>query len=114
MTNWLDSDIRKNELKKLTTFSSKELQIERQEGIDFWFTPPNHEVTKPPKWKMAILTWVAVFPGVVLLSKFFHLLFPSVSSILITGFVTLTLVPMLTWVLMPNLVKLFQAWLFGK
>lgn len=115
LTNWMDSKERKSETQKLKTFSEKKMQLEHQEGIDFLFTRPSTAATKPPKWKMAILTWVAVFPGVVLLSLFYHWVFPTgLNGILITLFVTATLVPLLTWVLMPNLVKLCKGWLFSE
>jgi len=51
---------------------------------------------------------------VVLLSKFYRGIFPDFPSTVLTLLVTLTLVPLLTWVLMPNIVKLFRRWLFGK
>ncbi len=115
LQKWMDSDERKKELSKLTALSEKEMILGQITGIDFWFEAPEKKsAIVPPKWKMSLLTWLAVFPGVVLLSKFYHALFPDFPSTLLTLFVTLTLVPLLTWVLMPNIVKLFKGWLFGK
>lgn len=112
LTNWMDSEERKLELEKLKVYSEQEMQLEYQEGIDFWFTQPKDQVNRPPKWKMSILTWIAVFPGVVFLSKFFSFMFPDFSSTFIVFFVTLTLVALLTWVLMPNLTRIFKKWLY--
>jgi len=115
LQKWMDSKERKTEVAKLKTFSEKEMVLRQIEGIDFWFEAPEKKTaTAPPKWKMSLLTWLAVFPGVVLLSKFYHSLFPNFPSILLTLLVTLTLVPLLTWFLMPNIVKLFKGWLFEK
>ena len=115
LQKWMASTERKTEVAKLDAFSEKEMVLGQIEGIDFWFEAPEKKTaTAPPKWKMSLLTWLAVFPGVVLLSKFYHSLFPNFPSILLTLLVTLTLVPLLTWVLMPNIVKLFKGWLFGK
>jgi antibiotic biosynthesis monooxygenase (ABM) superfamily enzyme len=113
LKQWMDSKERKQEISKLKAFSEKEMVIGQVEGIDFWFETAIKKTTgAPPKWKMATLTWVAVFPGVVFLSLFYHWLFPDFNSIITTFLVTLTLVPLLTWLLMPNLVKLFKTWLF--
>ena len=113
LQKWMDSDERKNEVSKLNSLSEKEMVLGKIEGIDFWFEAPEKKATgAPQKWKMSLLTWLAVFPGVVLLSKLYHGLFPDFPSMLLTLLVTLTLVPLLTWVLMPNIVKLFKGWLF--
>ena len=111
----MDSEERKKEIAKLDVLSEKEMILGQISGIDFWFEAPEKKnAAAPPKWKMSLLTWLAVFPGVVILSKFYHALLPDFSGILLTFLVTITLVPLLTWVLMPNIVKLFKGWLFLK
>ncbi len=113
LQKWMDSDERNKELSKLNALSEKEMVLGQITGIDFWFEAPQKKsAAAPPKWKMSLLTWLAVFPGVVLLSKLYHALFPDFPAMLLTLLVTLTLVPLLTWVLMPNIVKLFKGWLF--
>ena len=39
-------------------------------GLDTWFTLPDMPapVKPPPKWKMALVTWLALFPMVIALS----------------------------------------------
>ncbi|MEM0927361.1 MAG: antibiotic biosynthesis monooxygenase, partial [Planctomycetota bacterium] len=66
----------------------------------------------PPRWKMAVVTWLGVFPVVLLWST---LLAPMLSgrlhSIFVTAAVTLAAVVTLTWLVMPQLTKLFSTWL---
>ena len=115
LQKWMESEERKKEVAKLAALSEKEMVLGQISGIDFWFEPPEKKnIAAPPKWKMSLLTWLAVYPGVVLLSKLYHFLFPDFPPLILTLFVTLTLVPLLTWVLMPNIVKLFKGWLFPK
>ncbi len=115
LQRWMDSQERITELDKLEKLSEKERVYGEITGIDFWFeTPEKENVRTPPKWKMSLLTWAAVFPGVVVLSKSYHFLFPTAHPIILTLLTTMTLVPLLTWVLMPNIVKLFKGWLFSK
>ena len=109
---WMDSDERKSALTTLKLFSEKEMELEHQEGIDYWFTTSGFEAKRPPKWKMAILTWVVVFPMVLVLLEIFGRLFPSFSPTIKVFFVSITLVGLLTWFFMPYLSKLFKKWLF--
>ncbi|WP_299895461.1 antibiotic biosynthesis monooxygenase [uncultured Aquimarina sp.] len=112
---WMNSEVRKAEIKKLHLFSEKDAYLKHVGGIDFWFEGPEKTIlSTPPKWKMSILTWLAVYSGVVLLSMLYHFLLPNSPSLLITFLVTITLVPLLTWVLMPNIVKLFKRWIFKE
>lgn len=113
LEKWMNSNERANEVKKLDELSKREMILGEVNGIDFWFKSPGAtKASTPPKWKMALLTWVAVFPGVVILSKIYHLIFPMFPALLIVFLVTISLVPLLTWVLMPNIVKMAKRWLF--
>lgn len=115
LETWMKSEERKNEVDKLTEISEKEMVIGEVTGIDFWFEAPETQTAgAPPKWKMALLTWVVVFPGVVLMSRLYQFMFPAFSPILVSLLVTLSLVPLLTWVLMPQVVWLFKRWLFAN
>jgi len=65
----------------------------------------------PPRWKMALLTWMGVFPSVVVWSAILGpqlQAFPRVATTaVITAFVVLTL----AWGVMPILTKTFAGWL---
>jgi len=113
LKKWMDSTERQKEIEKLIAFSEKEMILRNIEGIEFWFEAPEAKITNtPPKWKMSLLTWTAVFPGVVLLSSFYHTLFNNLNPMIHTLLVTLTLVPLLTWVLMPMIIRVFKSWIF--
>jgi antibiotic biosynthesis monooxygenase (ABM) superfamily enzyme len=112
LIEWMNSKERNLELKKLSKFSKKEMQLDFHDSIGFWFTGDKVEEKKPPKWKMALLTWVAVFPMVLILLDLFSKLLPSFPLALKVLFVTITLVTLLTWFLLPNLTKIFKKWLF--
>ena len=65
----------------------------------------------PPRWKMAIVTWLGVFPAVLfwswLLSTRLYMLHP----IAITAVVTIFVVASLTWAIMPRLTGVLRPWL---
>ena len=67
---------------------------------------------KPPsRWKMALLIWLAIYPCITLLFLFFGERLVLLPVPLRTLVVTLILVPLLSFVLLPALQKLFAGWL---
>ncbi|RSM86225.1 hypothetical protein DMH04_13680 [Kibdelosporangium aridum] len=74
-------------------------------------TKPVSKPTQPPRWKMAVVTLIAVFPAVL-----------GTNVIVISQLTGLALIPrtfvlcvivtaLMTWVLMPRLMKLLGPWL---
>ena len=66
----------------------------------------------PPRYKMLIVTWLAVFP---LLTAFNYALQPVFQGMPIWLRVligTTLVVPLMTYVVMPRMTRLFKAWLY--
>ncbi len=66
----------------------------------------------PPKWKTALLIWLAIYPSITLIFLLFGdrlLLMPPALRTLV---LTLVLVPLMVFVLLPALQKLFARWLY--
>lgn len=78
-------------------------------GMEAWFRSPQ---SAPARWKMALLTWLAVWPVSVAVRV---LLAPIIGSVLpgalFAGVTAAGIVLVLTWVAMPALVKLARPWL---
>ena len=83
-------------------------------GIDFWFEQPKVLTQSPPKYKMAILSIGVIFFFLnTLIPLFQHVLrhvpfHPLIKTLL--GVVLM--VSLMTWVVMPGIVKVFRRWLF--
>jgi antibiotic biosynthesis monooxygenase (ABM) superfamily enzyme len=65
----------------------------------------------PPKWKFAIIVWIAIYPSITLVQfligdSLLELPIPIRSLIL-----TLILVPLMVFVLLPLLRKVLNKWL---
>lgn len=69
---------------------------------------------KPPKkWKMAVIIWIAIYPSITSVFLFGGKYLMLIDSIpLRTLCVTVVLVPLMVFVLIPLLQKLFKNWLF--
>jgi antibiotic biosynthesis monooxygenase (ABM) superfamily enzyme len=81
-------------------------------GLESWFTLPGHGATPPPPYKMALLTWITIFPlitGVVVVSGPLLKGLPLVLRLAITTAVT---VPLMTWLVMPRVTRLLRGWLY--
>jgi uncharacterized protein len=82
-------------------------------GLETWFTLPGLPAprTAPPKWKMALVTWLALLPQVIILA--FALAPLRLPFLLNVALSTAIPVAMLTWVVMPNLTKVLYGWLYA-
>jgi antibiotic biosynthesis monooxygenase (ABM) superfamily enzyme len=87
-------------------YKRRELQ-----GLEAWFREPS--LPMPPDWKMAVLTWIAVWPVSMLVPALIvPLLGPTFNSALAAGIIAAGIVVVLTWVAMPLLVKIAHHWLY--
>lgn len=72
-------------------------------------------MTPPPRWKMAIITWIAIYPIITILLLIIgpiilgHLPIPIVTLIL-----SVTLVLLMTFIVMPLLTRAFRPWLLRR
>lgn len=83
---------------------------ERRElhGLEAWFQSGG----VPPKpWKMALVTFVGVYPLTSLLPPFFNWLLPNWHPLLTNVVSTALIVALLTWAVMPPLSRLTARWL---
>ncbi|NQX56075.1 antibiotic biosynthesis monooxygenase [Pedobacter panaciterrae] len=79
-------------------------------GLEAWFRSPN----PPPRWKMAIATLCGVFPTSLFLyyaTGWLLIGLPTPFRLLLTA--TL-MVGILTWVVMPVVIKIMKSWLTGN
>lgn len=65
----------------------------------------------PPRWKMAIVTFLGVLPSVLLWSNVIPPLLAGTHWLITAAAVNVAVVCTLTWGVMPLLTKLFHAWL---
>src|SRR5207244_13482242 len=82
-------------------------------GLESWFTiPALPGAPPPPAYKMAVLTWVTIFPLITLVvvvsaPLIGHL--PMVPRLAVTTLVTVSL---MTWVVMQAVPRLVHPWLY--
>jgi uncharacterized protein len=82
-------------------------------GLEAWFRDSKEPM--PPRWKMAVLTWIAAWPVSTFVSMIVVLaLGRNISQFVQGALVAAGLVIILTWVAMPFLVRIARPWLHAK
>lgn len=87
--------------------------IHEMVGLESWFTMPGAPALRPlPKWKMALVTLLAVYPTSLLITT---LLRPRVTHwplALQNLLFAATMVGLLTWLVMPFVTHVLAPWLY--
>ncbi|NDJ25563.1 hypothetical protein GS682_28905 [Nostoc sp. B(2019)] len=68
--------------------------------------------TQPPRYKMFLLTWLAIYPLITGIYLLFGNLLSGLPLLLRTLLLTGVLVYLMTYLVMPKLTKIFHKWLF--
>jgi len=86
----------------------KDAVIRPLHGLEAFFRSGS---TPPPRWKMAIVTWLAVFPAVSIMSRLLSPILQGWPPLAITAVVVSVVVVLLTWLVMPWLTGVLRFWL---
>jgi antibiotic biosynthesis monooxygenase (ABM) superfamily enzyme len=82
-------------------------------GLEAWFRDGQEPM--PPRWKMALLTWPAVWlVSTIVRTVLAPALGPVLPEVLESGVVTASVVSILTWIAMPLVVRVARPWLYPK
>jgi antibiotic biosynthesis monooxygenase (ABM) superfamily enzyme len=108
---WLNSPERQEWVNKLKGIAR--VSLTKTSGLETWFELPGNKNNAPPRWKMVVVTFIAVYPLSLLLNDFVsphltHTPLPVRSLVF-----PLVLPVVLTYFFMPFLTqKVFRHWLY--
>jgi uncharacterized protein len=80
-------------------------------GLEAWFRSPN---SPPPRWKMALATFLGVFPLAMILNLALGPVIRSWPFVLGSAVFNACVVAGLTWMVMPLVTRLLHGWLHPK
>ena len=111
LQRWFDSDERQQWLRRAEAFYSRPPQILHYQSIEFLF--PSGSKPPPPRYKMALLTLLALLPLVHFIPRLVarHVSWPPLVLTLVT---TAGIVVLMTWAVMPLVTRLTARWLWHK
>ena len=109
---WQESAERAHWLEQVLPHTVGTQQLHRVSGLDYWFAAPNSTTrAAPPRWKVATVTWLGIFPTVLFL-------FLTVAPLLAdwwlaprVAVITVLVVLLMTWVVAPRLTRWLHPWL---
>ena len=78
-------------------------------GLEAFF--PEENSGHPPRWKMAFVTWLGVFPMVLLWAGLLKPMTTGMHQVRATAIVTAMVVISLSWAVMPLLIRIFKPML---
>lgn len=114
LKRWEASDERRRWLDRAEPLV-REQHVGRLTGLETWFTLPSKDgEPAPPRYKMVVITWLAVFPLATVLFLLLQPLMGGAPTILRTLVFTLIMVTTMTYVVMPRMTRLFSFWLYPE
>jgi hypothetical protein len=113
---FMESAQREEWLKKSEDMMIGEMDTREAHGFQPWFTLPDRSpgLIPPAKYKMVVVTLLALYPSLLVLSTLISSLlhgWPRPFLMLIT---VLLLVPVMTYTLMPWMTRPFRFWLYPQ
>ena len=110
---WLDSAERAAWLARAEPHVAGPMRTQVLTGLEGWFTLPSQRgVPPPPRYKMAVVTWVTIFPLITLVVVASAPLLGRLPLVLRLAVTTGVTVPLMTWVVMPRVTRLLGGWLY--
>ena len=114
---WEESECRRQWLARAESLRLEPARIRVITGLETWFTlSAPKQVTPPPRYKMATITLLTLFPLIQLANLIIAPLLeltpldPLLRSLIITAI----LVWLMTYVAMPRMTRLFSRWLYAN
>jgi antibiotic biosynthesis monooxygenase (ABM) superfamily enzyme len=111
LDEWHDSPERELGMAATIALIDGAVRVKPVSGLGLWFRTTQQG---PPRWKVAVVTWLGIFPTVYLLFWLTTDLLRSWPLLPRTALLTFAVVLLMTWVVAPQLTKLFKPWLFAR
>jgi antibiotic biosynthesis monooxygenase (ABM) superfamily enzyme len=110
---WLDSDERAAWVERAEPHVIGPMRTRFMTGLETWFTlPDSPNAPPPPAYKMALLTWITIFPLITLVVIALDPLLEKLDLVPRLAVTTAVTVPIMTWLVMPRITRLLRSWLY--
>jgi len=110
---WETSEERQRWLRKSKPLLQEEEKLKVLTGLETWFTLPSSPgEPPPPRYKMATVSWLALFPVVTGIFFLFGRWLNPLPTVVHTLVLTAMMATLMTYVIMPRMTRLFSFWLY--
>lgn len=116
LAKWENSEIRNQWIKKSKDLTEGEPLVEKQTGLEFWFTPRSSGAVAPapPRYKMAIVVTAIIFVLINTLIPLIRQVTAELPIVVSTLVGTAIMVLLMTYVVMPSVTRVLRPWLSRK
>lgn len=112
LRSWLDSDERRRWLRHARELAATRTAVQHRTGLETWFHVPSEATMRPPpRWKMWLISLVAVYPLTLAFQAFIVPLTASWPLPLRAAMFPLVLLTTMTYVVMPLVTRMLRRWL---
>jgi antibiotic biosynthesis monooxygenase (ABM) superfamily enzyme len=111
LQRWLDSSERAQWVAGAEPLADERTAVQQRTGLETWFHVPSHPTRPPPRWKMWLVSLLAIYPLVLAFQAF---LVPRTASWPLpvrSAMFPLVLLTLMTYVVMPVVTRVLRRWL---
>ena len=114
LKGWQESRHRIEWVEKSNDMTIGDPYLQEAHGLESWFTLPGRQtaVLPPAKYKMAVLTVVAIYPLILLVGTAVTLLQQGLPALIATLITVIVVGTSMTYFVMPWITRLFRFWLY--
>lgn len=113
LQKWEESPICQGWIARADALSVGAPKVVRVNGLEAWFALPEvPNVLPPPKWKTAIVSAIGIYPVISLMPILLKPITNGLPAWLATLMSIGIMMPLMTWVIMPQVTRLFKLWLY--
>lgn len=110
---WRNSETHMHWCERKCVFTATPPSVHTLSGLETWFSLPGPVVTPPPpKYKMAIVSWCAIFPIITVLLLTLMPLMTPFPVPLRGAVIAAVAILLMTYLMMPFATRLFKGWLY--
>jgi uncharacterized protein len=113
LKGWEASDERRVWMARVQPLCQIAPQVQQLTGLEYWFTQPGMPAPPPP-YKMVLVTILAIYPLSLLINLICGPLLNALPFALRGLVMALLLVPLMTYLVMPLMIRVFARWLFRR
>ena len=113
LRRWADSPERQEWLNRMSGMMVESTPLQVLTGLETWFTLAEAgPMVPPPRYKMMIVTWLAIFPLITAINAIAAPLLDPLPVVVRALLMTSIAVPTMTYLVMPRMTRLFRRWLY--
>jgi uncharacterized protein len=87
--------------------------VHRVSGLETWFALPGRTAPAPPRWKMFLVSAVAIYLLNILLTAVYGGFIAGWPPVVRVALVSVPVTALMTWLVMPRAARALATWLYG-